>query len=456
MLSKILTLLLIINQTIFAETINHETIRNIAFTWVGFVCLFLFIVGYYFAAFEKKYNIDKSKPMLFVGVIMFILVGIYYFINDLDLNLVNNQLNDLILGIAGIFFFLIVAMTYIESLVLMGVFDRLRYKIYLKGYTYKQLFWLTGIIAFFFSPIAENLIAALILATVLITVEKSRKDFLVPSAINIVVATNAGGVWSGFGDITTIMAWEAGKGTFVDFIFLLPSSLIGYIVTAYFLSRFVPNETPCFEKTNEEPKHHEGAKVIISLGILTIILSIIAYQVLHLSTMWGMMFGLSLLNLYSYWLKIKCGNDYFNVFRAIAKIENNTLLFFFGILSAGSVLYFTGWLMVVATTYESNIFSFVRVGFLSAFIDNIPVMSSILKANPTMTVDKWMLVTLTAGIGGSILAFGSAAGIAVMGKLYGIYTFMAHLRYAWTIILGYFVSIAIWYLQYEVLGWYIK
>jgi Na+/H+ antiporter NhaD/arsenite permease-like protein len=83
-------------------------------------------------------------------------------------------------------------------------------------------------------------------------------------------------------------------------------------------------------------------------------------------------------------------------------------------------------------------------------------MSAILKANPEMGVDQWMLVTMTAGIGGSLISFGSAAGVGVMGKLPGIYTFSAHMKYSWTILVGYFVSLAIWYIQYDVLGLYIK
>ena len=94
----------------------------------------------------------------------------------------------------------------------------------------------------------------------------------------------------------------------------------------------------------------------------------------------------------------------------------------------------------------------IGVGFLSAIVDNVPVMSAILKANPTMGVDQWMLVTLTAGIDGSLISFGSAAGVGVMGKLHGIYTFSSHMRYAWTILVGYIVSVSIWYVQFIILG----
>ena len=130
--------------------------------------------------------------------------------------------------------------------------------------------------------------------------------------------------------------------------------------------------------------------------------------------------------------------------------------FFFGILAAVGALYFIGWLNLASLVYKPEYLgataSNIGVGFLSAIIDNVPVMSAILKANPQMDPSNWMLVTLTAGIGGSLISFGSAAGVGVMGKLPGIYTFSSHLKYVWTILLGYFVSIGVWYLQFEVLG----
>jgi len=443
---------------LFAST-NNTNIEtpDLTMTWLGMSSLLIFAIGYYFVAAEEKYSIDKAKPALFIGTFMFMLIAIYYALNGLNLDLVNNEVNHLILEISGIFFFLFVAMTYIESLIHMNVFDKLKYKLITKGYTYRKLFWVTGFIAFFLSPIADNLTTALILATVLITIERKRKDFLVPGAINIVVAANAGGAWSPFGDITTLMAWTAGKGTFTDFMYLFPAAIIGYIVTAFLLSRFVPNTTPEVDLSKEiEPKMAEGSKIVMALGVITIATAVISHQVLHLPAMWGMMFGLALLKVYSYKLKLTYGKDHFNIFNSISKIETNTLLFFFGILAAVGALYFIGWLALAAQVYNPSVLgptlSNIGVGFLSAIVDNIPVMSAVLKANPVMGLDQWMLVTLTAGIGGSMISFGSAAGVGVMGKLHGIYTFGSHMKYAWTIVIGYFVSIAVWYLQYEILG----
>ncbi|MDD2888282.1 MAG: sodium:proton antiporter NhaD [Aliarcobacter sp.] len=453
---KVLMTLLLGSLSLFAST-SPEAIPDITMTWVGFASLLIFLVGYYLVAAEEKYGIDKAKPALFIGTFMFILIAIYYSLNDLDMNLVHVQAQHLILEIAEIFFFLFVAMTYIESLLHMGVFDRLKYNLISKGYTYRKLFWVTGFLAFFISPVADNLTTALILSTVLITIEKSRKDFLVPGAINIVVAANAGGAWSPFGDITTLMAWAAGKGQFSDFLYLFPAAVLGYFVTAFLLSRFVPKVVPAFDASKEkQPKMAEGAKVVMLLGVLTIVCAVLSHQVLHLPAMWGMMFGLSLLKVYAYGLKRKYGDEHFNIFHSMAKIENNTLMFFFGILAAVGALYFIGWLALASVVYDPSVlgptWSNIGVGFLSAIVDNVPVMSAILKANPEMGVDQWMLVTMTAGIGGSLISFGSAAGVGVMGKMHGIYTFGSHMKYSWTILLGYIVSVSIWYFQYHILG----
>ncbi|MCK9455369.1 MAG: sodium:proton antiporter NhaD [Sulfurimonas sp.] len=439
---------------------SAEVIPNLTFTWVGIAALIIFVIGYYFVAMEEKYHIDKAKPALFIGTFMFILIAIYYMINELDMGLVHTQAQHLILEIAEIFFFLFVAMTYIETLIHMNVFEKLKYNLISKGYSYRKLFWLTGFLAFFLSPIADNLTTALILSTVLITIERNKTSFLVPGAINIVVAANAGGAWSPFGDITTLMAWTAGKGAFTDFMFLFPASIGGYLVTAFLLSRFVPETQPDFDVSTEKvPELMQGSRNVIALGIITIASAVLSHQLLHLPAMWGMMFGLALLKLYQYRLKRKY-NSRLNIFESMSKIENNTLLFFFGILAAVGALYFIGWLGLAAVVYDPSVlgptWSNIGVGFLSAIVDNVPVMSAVLKASPEMGLDQWMLVTLAAGVGGSMISFGSAAGVGVMGKLPGIYTFGAHMRYAWTIVIGYFVSIAIWYVQYEVLGFYIK
>jgi Na+/H+ antiporter NhaD/arsenite permease-like protein len=145
-----------------------------------------------------------------------------------------------------------------------------------------------------------------------------------------------------------------------------------------------------------------------------------------------------------------------SIFKAMENIENTTLLFFFGILAAVGALHFSGFLSYAAKLYElfSPTYVNIGVGFLSAVVDNVPVMSAVLKANPSIDHAQWMLVTLTAGIGGSLISFGSAAGVGVMGKMQGIYTFSSHLKLGWTVLVGYIASIIIWYVQFSVFGIY--
>jgi len=456
---KTLSLLGLSSVAAFATTSAHVSgdAVDLAVEPFGWLLLAIFVVGYYFIAAEEKYHINKAKPALFTGTFMFMLLGAYYAFHGLDFTAFDDEIAHLILEIAEIFFFLFVAMTFIEALIERNVFDALKEKLLNAGYNYKKLFWVTGILAFFISPVADNLTTALILSTVLITIERNNKAFLIPAAINIVVAANAGGAWSPFGDITTLMAWSAGKGTFSDFLFLFPAAIGGWGVTAYLLSRFVPKGTPS-KPENAEPVHiHRGGKVIIFLGVFTIAVAVLGKQLMHLPPMWGMLFGLSLLQLYAYRLKKHHDHD-IQIYKSVSKIENDTLLFFFGILAAVGALHFAGFLGHAAHLYTRFDPTSVNigVGFLSAIVDNVPVMSAVLKASPDIPLAQWMLVTLTAGVGGSMISFGSAAGVGVMGKLKGVYTFGAHMKYSWTIVIGYFISVGIWYAQYQVLGLYIQ
>ncbi|HIP51317.1 MAG TPA: sodium:proton antiporter [Campylobacterales bacterium] len=437
-------------------------------TWVGILSFIVFVIGYYFIATEDKYHINKAKPALFAGTGIFMLIGLYVaFSGDKAMgDHLHYEINHLIVEIAGIFFFLFVAMTYIEAMIDRGVFTTLRYSLVSKGYDYKKLFWVTGFLAFFISPVADNLTTALILSTVLITIDKENKAFIVPAAVSIVVAANAGGAWSPFGDITTLMVWVANKGVFTDFLFLFPASILGWGITALLLSRFIPEGKPPFSSDEEVAVISEGGKVIMGLFGLTIFLAVMSHNVLHLPAMWGMMFGLAILQLYIYFLnqknKVAIADENsdkkdINAFSWIAKIENDTLLFFFGILAAVGGLHFLGFLEYFTALYTQFGPTAVNicVGFLSAIIDNVPVMSAVLKSSPDMGIDahsQWMLVTLTAGVGGSLISFGSAAGVGVMGKLHGIYTFASHMKLAWTVLVGYIVSVTVWYIQFQVLG----
>ncbi|MGB5965089.1 MAG: sodium:proton antiporter NhaD [Sulfurimonadaceae bacterium] len=204
-------------------------------------------------------------------------------------------------------------------------------------------------------------------------------------------------------------------------------------------------------------KNKKGGIGIIFLAIVTIIMAVTIHHVFHLPAFWGMMLGLGLFGFYSSYLKKKYKERIW-LYRRMAEIENDTLLFFFGLLAAISGLSSLGYIAIVANVYDviDPFWVNILIGIISAIIDNIPLMFAVLKANPAMDTNHWLLVTLTAGIGGSLISFGSAAGVGVMGKMRGIYTVGTHMKYAWTVAFGYMISVGIFYLQFEIFGFHLS
>ena len=191
-----------------------------------------------------------------------------------------------------------------------------------------------------------------------------------------------------------------------------------------------------------------GGRVIIFLGLFTIFSAVNFHNILHLPPMLGMMFGLGVLGLYSFYLQIthdpSVEDQKFDFFRKVSRAEWDTLLFFFGVILSVGGLGFIGYLTVVSEflyiglgpTMANSI-----VGVLSAIVDNIPVMFAVITMRPEMSIDQWLLVTLTTGVGGSLLSIGSAAGVALMGQARGYYTFFGHLKWTPVIFIGYVASI---------------
>jgi Na+/H+ antiporter NhaD/arsenite permease-like protein len=136
--------------------------------------------------------------------------------------------------------------------------------------------------------------------------------------------------------------------------------------------------------------------------------------------------------------------DKFDIFDKIAKSEWDTLFFFYGVILAVGGLGFIGYLGMASEFMYGELGATnanILVGLLSAIVDNIPVMFAVLTMNPEMNQTQWLLVTLTAGVGGSLLSVGSAAGVALMGQARGYYTFFSHLKWTPVIALGYGASI---------------
>ncbi|BCE00442.1 sodium:proton antiporter NhaD [Marinicellulosiphila megalodicopiae] len=411
-----------------------------------------FVIAYVLVIAEEFIHLRKSKPVLLAAGVIWILVAILGNTVEGGKEIVGVALDHNLLEFSALLLFLLTAMVYVNALTERNVFEALRAYLVGKGLSYRQLFWITGILAFFISPIADNLTTALLMGAVVLAVGGDRPKFVSVAFINIVIAANAGGAFSPFGDITTLMVWQSGHVNFAEFFNLFIPSVVNFIIPAAIMSFAVPNETP--KAIDEVVEVKRGGFVIIGLFLATIATAVSFEQFLHLKPFLGMMTGLSYLFFFAYYIKRtdkKFSQDItqFDIFNKVAKAEWDTLLFFFGVIFCVGGLGTIGYLALVSDIMYNGwgpMTANIVAGLLSAVVDNIPVMFAILSMSPEMSHEHWLLVTLTAGVGGSLLSVGSAAGVALMGQSKGLYTFFSHLKWSWAIALGYGASIYAHYL----------
>ena len=425
----------------------------------GILSVLLFVGAYTLVILEEQLHLRKSKPVLLAAGIIWVLVAIT-FSRMGDNHAAEIALRHNLLEYAELFLFLLVAMTYINAMDERNVFQALRSWLVTRGFSLRTVFWVTGFLAFIISPVADNLTTALLMGAVAMAVGGSDKKFVAIACINIVIAANAGGAFSPFGDITTLMVWQKGMVQFSEFFHIFIPSLVNWLTPAIFMNFAISRKTPQPSKDHYVMKI--GAKRIMLLFLTTIITAVSFHNFLHLPPAAGMMLGLGYLGFFSYYLKKKEHRNYdiddnplahqtyrskpdpFDLFRKVARAEWDTLLFFYGVILCVGGLSQFGYLAGIskflylglgATTAN------VIIGLLSAIVDNIPVMFAVLTMQPDMSHGQWLLVTLTAGVGGSLLSIGSAAGVALMGAARNVYTFNAHLKWTPVIALGYAASI---------------
>ncbi|MCB2180924.1 MAG: sodium:proton antiporter NhaD [Desulfobulbaceae bacterium] len=435
-----------------------ETVRNLTASPYGYAALVLFVLAYTLVIFEEKIHLRKSKPvMLAAGVIWVLLAILYKQLGHPEA--IHDAILHNIMEYSELMLFLLVAMTYINSMEERNVFQALRSWLVTRGFSLRVVFWITGLLAFVISPIADNLTTALLMGAVVLAVAGDNKKFIAIACINIVVGANAGGAFSPFGDITTLMVWQTGKVQFIQFFALFLPSLVNWLIPAFIMSFFISKERP--DAADEKVVMKFGAKRIILLFLMTIVTAVSFHNFLEMPPAAGMMLGLSYLGFFSYYIKrhehrqleydnplgVRANGDVpapFDLFRRVARAEWDTLLFFYGVILCVGGLSQFGYLAMVSNSMYHDLGATpanTLVGILSAIVDNIPVMFAVLTMDPAMSLGQWLLVTLTAGVGGSLLSIGSAAGVALMGSARGHYTFGAHLKWAPVVALGYAASI---------------
>jgi Na+/H+ antiporter NhaD/arsenite permease-like protein len=438
-------------------------------SFYGMLAVATFVVAYAMVISEEFSHLRKSKPVILGAGVIWVLVAIA-FSQQGDTVSAARALRAILEEYAELLLFLLSAMTFINTLEERNVFRALRSWMISSGFSLRTIYWLAGVFAFFISPLADNLTTALVMAAVVLAVGGNNKHFVAVSCISIVVAANAGGAFSPFGDITTLMVWQKGVVKFEEFFLLFIPALVNWVVPALLMSFTVPRNKP--EAALETFHVKKGGYQVITLFILTIALTVMLHNFLHLPPFLGMMTGLGLLKVYGYFIRsdelrnppaipepdseafgfkeyFKPAIRPFDIFISMKRVEWDTLMFFYGVILCVGGIGTLGYLTLISHSLYQGLgptWANILVGVASAIIDNIPIMYAVLSMNPDMHVGQWLLVTMTAGVGGSLLSIGSAAGVGLMGQARGTYTFFAHLKWSWAVALGYAASIWVHFL----------
>jgi len=474
-MSRALWILLLVTLPITASAIEGEITMPLDLTrhWVGYSAVAIFFLAYIFAMLEESTMLRKSKPMVFAASLIWVLIASVYVAGGLGAE-AGRAFRSTLEGYAELFLFILVSMTYLNAMEQRGVFDSLRIWLLSKGFGYRKLFWITGWLSFFLSSVCNNLTTALLMGTVVLAMAKNNRRFIPLACVNIVVATNAGGSFSPFGDITTLLVWQKGVVPFAHFFSLFIPSVVNFVLPAAIMHFFVPRGQPVSAGKYVPMRH--GAKGIIVLFLLTIGTAVCFENFLSLPPAAGMLAGLTYLNFFFFYLfKVRVGRapgksgagelsaednlaapsdlwetkQHFDVFHNVSRLEWDTLLYFYGVMVSVGGLSFVGYLTLASNFLYTDLdptIANVLVGIVSAFIDNGTIMYAVLTMAPKISEGQWLLVTLTAGVGGSLLAIGSAAGVGLLGQAKGAYTFGSHLKWMPVIAVGYAGSILVHFL----------
>ena len=418
----------------------------------------IFVLGYVAIAFEHGIKINKAASSLITGVLCWTV----YILSETDKDLVSSQLAEHLSTISGILFFLLGAMVIVELIDAHDGFDLVTKRI--STTDKRRLLWLTCIITFFLSAILDNLTTTIVMVSLLRKIVEDREDRLLLVGM-VVIAANAGGAWSPLGDVTTTMLWIGGQITALNIMqMLFLPSLVCLLVPLLLLSRNIKGkvQTP---KTEDE--YHENStpferNMVFGIGIGALLFVPIFKTVTHLPPYMGMLFGLGVMWVLTELINSKKDEDekgLRSVNHALRKIDTPSILFFLGILVAVTSLESVGTLHHLAEWLDHTVGNVtaigVLIGFLSAIVDNVPLVAAAqgmydLKTYPPDSF-FWELIAYCAGTGGSTLIIGSAAGVAAMG-MENINFFWYLKRISMLAAVGYLAGVAVYVLQHTLLG----
>ena len=410
----------------------------------------IFIIGYAAIAFEHPIRTNKTASALLTGVLCWVV----YIMSGTDTGLVSAELYEHLGQISGILFFLLGAMTIVELIDAHDGFEVITTKIK----TSDQL-------KFFLSAVLDNLTTTIVMVSLLrkLISEKRTRMFFVSM---VVLAANAGGAWSPIGDVTTTMLWIGGQITSGNIIVhLILPSLVCLIVPLLILSFSMKGKVSkpdIVENNHTEKTTAFERKIVLALGIGALVFVPFFKTITHLPPFMGMLFGLAILWIVTEFIhknKNDADKDAYSVIQALRKADVPSVLFFLGILVAISALESTHQLQGLAQWMDAKIGNLdvivISIGLLSSIVDNVPLVAAGMGMYDMATYPTnhyfWSFLAYCAGVGGSCLIIGSAAGVAAMGmeKIDFLWYFK---NISWLAVLGYLAGAGVFILQHYLLN----
>jgi Na+/H+ antiporter NhaD/arsenite permease-like protein len=441
--------------------------------FVGYFAIAITVLAYAIAMTEDLHQLSKAKPMVLGSAIIWFAIFAYYSAAYGTAKNIIPVFQSNLTAYAELFLFITVSMTFLNAMTERGIFDALRIVLATRGYSYRQLFWVTGVLAFLLSTVISSLTVGLLMGYIILQIGRGQPKFVGLAGLNAVVAANAGGTMSPLGGISTFFVWQQNMLHFIDFFALSIPCIVNFLVPACIMNFSVIKGAPTF--TEEKIVLKRGSKRVIFIFLLAVGVTILSNIFIDMPSIAGMMFGLAILQFFGYYLT-KSENKFqkighfltehgrksymdskkgFDVFKCIAGVDWDTLLFFYGAMMIVGALNFLGYLDAMANYLFMKInptMANIMIGLASSSIDNGTLMFAVLNMHPQFSGGQWLLLTLTLGVGGSLLAIGSAPGLHVLGLMKGNmregegYTFTLHLCWMPAILLGFFVSIGTLYL----------
>lgn len=397
------------------------------------VLLCLVALGFVSIVVEDVVHIDKAKTTLFFGSLVWVL----HFISPPSgetREALMLALDDNLLDIASLWLFLMAAMTFVAYLSSKGIIDGIVNRLIPERMSERQLMLLTGLFAFCFSSMADNITATLVCIAILLNL-RLPTDKLLRYVVLVVFSVNAGGTALITGDVTTLMIFLADK---VEIPHLLLLSLPAFLAVAslsLMLSRGLDGQLVMEKK---EVNINGGDKVVAGLFFATILATIGGNILFGIPPVLMFLFGLSLM-----FMVVQFLNRDEPTLEYIRKIEFDTLLFFLGVLLLVGMLKELGILAYFPQLYDlmPPLAANYVMGLVSSLFDNVPLTAALLNSGIEMTLPQWLTLTYAVGVGGSLLVIGSAAGVVAMSKVESL-TFLSYLKYSGYLLVAYTVGFA--------------